>query len=123
MSTVRTVHELRRQIATLLAEEGRSIALERPGGFVRTPAGGQARSGSTTPLAPQRFWVMGTRGDTMRIPTVPGQVDVDGATLVGRWDADVKEGDTFTIDTRTFKVLLVHQDRRYETRARLEDIS
>ena len=123
MSLNRTIAELKRQTAALIAEEGRSVVLQRPGGFERTPEGGQKRSGLETALSAQRMWFKGVRFDSQTGQTSLGETEVNQFTLVGRTDADVQQDDTTTLDGRNFKVLWVHEDTRYEKRARLEEIA
>jgi len=69
------------------------------------------------------MWFKGVRFDSQTGQTSLGETEVNQFTLVGRYNADVQQDDTTTLDGRNFKVLWVHEDIRYEKRARLEEIA
>lgn len=118
MSYAAELDGLRRFTVALIASEGRPVALVRPADGVKTPEGGWKRpEGSGTSLAATRRWFQQVRGDARRILTDQGEQIVQDAVLVGRWTDDFREEDTFLANEKTYRVVWVHPDRRYEVRA------
>lgn len=122
MTYDRDLLDLKRDTALFVSEDGRQIALQRPGTFTRSPEGGQVLSGAPAALGGQRFWFQGVRTDTNLRNSDQGEREVNHLVLVGVSEADILPGDTFTLDGRNYKVVEVHNDRRYETRAWVEEV-
>jgi hypothetical protein len=105
---------LRRQTAAFIAANPVQITLNRN---VRTPNGKGGFTVSPTPQAEQTF---------RRIPVGQGQTqvssrNVDGDevqpkfVLIGYWDANIGNNDTFTLDGRNYNVDYVRDTSQYET--------
>lgn len=70
---------------------------------VRTASGGWADSETT--LASQTFkFLPASLAQQYTTPAVGGRAIVASDQLMGRWDADVEVGDTFSLDDENFEV-------------------
>lgn len=81
---------------------------------VRTPTGGYKDEERT--LVGQDFRIVGSAGlNQPEAQTNVGTVANYGIQIVGYWDADVEDGDEFTINGGRYKVTFVYPDRAYRT--------
>jgi SPP1 family predicted phage head-tail adaptor len=103
---------LRKQTAAFIRDNPVTITLNRN---VRTPNGKGGFTVTPTPQDPQTF---------RKVPVNAGQTqtrNIDGVevqpkfVLIGPYDADVTNDDTFIIDGHNYNVDFVRDDHRYET--------
>jgi hypothetical protein len=85
-------------------------------GMTRTPSGGQIK-GTPENIPEQRLYFSPTTGDPRYVQLTEGEKVETSHVLIGLPAADVKEKDEFIVHGRDFRVVEVHADRRYETRA------
>lgn len=119
MKTVSAVDANRELTQTYLEEAGIELTLKRP---VRSrTASGGLTTDSITELPPQTFALIGPQAGLRRAPEVPADVGLIASynlTLLGSYDADVKDNDTFELNGGQYRVDFVFPDHyraQYET--------
>lgn len=117
------IEALKRDTAVMIASQGRSVALVRPGTYVRTPEGGQRLSGGPAVQTAARRVVQSVVADARHYQTDMGERNECDAVMVGLHTDDIREQDEFTLDGRRYRVDWVHTDKRYEVRARCRLVS
>jgi hypothetical protein len=68
-------------------------------------------------LTPQAVFIEASRNQLPVRETVDGRTVQPTASLIGLYDMDIRNGDTFTLNQATYEVVFVYPDRSYETRA------
>lgn len=80
----------------------------------RTPSGGY--SDTERVLLAQDFRITGAPGLTGAESRVNiGEVTSYGVQIVGYWDADIQDGDTFILNGGRYKITFVYPERSYRT--------
>jgi hypothetical protein len=101
----------------IIAYEGRDVALVRPAGLIPDGAGGHARSGSPTALAPVRRWFGHPVAAPEALAGEQGEAVRRTGILVGPPGDNLHEEDRFTLDGHTWSVVTIHRPA-HEVRAR-----
>lgn len=102
----------------LIEEEGTSIKIRRLPPKTRQPDGSMKReTDEPVTLPAQRLFFSGTTADDEVRETIGGTQVVANFIIVGLPDADFDKGDSFEKWDRTFKVLKVHSDLRWQRKA------
>lgn len=116
--TLATLDAQRDATRLLIEHEGREVALKRKPGYVPDGAGGRKRKTGAAQFQGTRlrFFSSVTSEGTYFLRDV-GERYEDRHVLIGLFDDDIQEHDTFELDGRNYEVVYVHPDRRYETRA------
>jgi hypothetical protein len=107
---------MRKQTKQFIDDNPITVTLYRPGAQHSDGAGGVTWDPGTD-LAPQvmRLITKNQAGDSVSRTNVDGTTVQPDFVLLGEYDADVKNGDTFQLDGVEARVLYVRNDRRYET--------
>lgn len=90
------------------------IALTR---HTRSASGtGGFETTATQQLAEQDFALLGSQSQTApQARTEQGEITQLRIFMLGLHDADIQEGDTFTLTSGSYRVEFVHPDRSYRT--------
>lgn len=113
----------------LLAREGNDVVLSRPPKAVSDGEGGVVEpTGVPLALAAQRMFVSGvTRDSDYRqssyIVNEQGEKFVNRFVIIGMPDLDILQGDEFAWHDETIKIDMVHEDRRWQTKAEGERVT
>lgn len=103
----------RKQTAAFIAEDPVRLTLTHPatrtpdgaGGYTTTPGG---------PADPQDFRLI-IQGGNVASRNIDGAQIKPAYVMIGKHDADVKIGDTFTFNNRNYEIKYVRENRDYET--------
>jgi len=101
----------------LIAQEGQSIVLTRPGAFQDDGAGGKLRSGADTDLPAQQLFFSYLVYEPQEMDLVTGQTIYIKFVLIGMPDADITAGDYFWVDNKKHLIDNLTMHRDYERRA------
>jgi hypothetical protein len=117
MANASAIDFLKKTTDTLIAFDPTPITLTHAPAMVSNGRGGVIASGSTTTeTSPKnRFFSMTTPKETVTIKSEGREVVVDWV-LVGPFGDDIREGDTFTVGGIGYKVWIVHDDKRWQTK-------
>lgn len=115
ISDAAELSELIKTTEDLIVENGMEIILVRVV-MERTPSGGVKRR-DPTPQPPKRRYFGAVTQDPRIILDEKGDRVEARHVLVGPPEDDIKEKDTFKIGDRTFKVMELHPDVSYQTKA------
>lgn len=117
MANAQTVEFLRKTTDTLIEYEPTMVQLTHPPEMIPNGRGGLTPSGTSTaedaPVA--RFFSQTTPQEIVSIKSEGREVVVNWV-LVGPYGDDIREGDTFTVDGVEYKVWVVHDDKRWQTK-------
>lgn len=111
--------ELAELVATtfdLIELDGFDISLIR-NEWTRVPGGGVKRVDNPEPKDPVRRYFSGVAADAVRVFYSEGEQIVAAYVLIGPPGDDVQEKDEFVLNNQKFRIVEVHPDRSYETRA------
>jgi len=109
---------LQQGTSTLINQESVDIQLTRQPAWEQTEAGGVRRSsGAADILDSQSFFFGEVRSDAVEVRSDRGEAVVLRHVLIGPADADVEEGDSFSVGGRSFKVEYINPNREYQTKA------
>lgn len=102
----------------LIEYDHQSIVIRRPAEKKRQQDGSVSPEGPPpAPLAAQRLFFSGVTGDDVRVLDWEGQSVRCAFVLIGMPDADIKKGDSFGLWGRTFVVVDLHPDERWQRKA------
>lgn len=121
LSSAKMIPALIQSTATIIAQEGRTIVLERPGDPVPDGAGGfRPADPPTVAQPPLRLYysgIAGVRFNPVEHYSEQGENMRVRAVIIGMPDDDIREGDRFTVDGFTFVINFMHPNREYQTKA------
>lgn len=117
MATSTAIEFLKKTTQELISFEPTLITLTHPPALVSNGRGGLVPSGSpvteSTPVA--RFFSQTTPKEQVIVKSEGREVLVDWV-IIGLVDDDIREGDTFTVSGKNYKVWTIHEDRRWQTK-------
>lgn len=102
----------------LIAWDHQTIVINRPPALVRQTDGSMKRSsGAATTLDPQILFFSGVTADDVRMVSWQGEKINSNFILIGMPEADFQERDTFELWERSWTVVEVHKDTRWQKKA------
>jgi hypothetical protein len=108
---------LRKQTSQFIAENPTDVVITRQV-MKDDGAGGSIPDGPPSSLDPQRVRVViKSLNQQIEFRTVEGEVLKPEYSIVGEYDADIREGDSFTYDGNRIEVVFVFSIGDYERRA------
>jgi len=112
---------LRKQTIRFVKENATVVQIQRGTGMVPDGAGGWTPAPGSTPIDPQEFRliIQNTSGYTAT-RNIDGETISPAFVMIGMYDANVQEGDTFVLDGNGYRVSFVRDDKRYETWSEVE---
>jgi hypothetical protein len=86
---------------------------------VKAPDGAGGTTSTPVTLDPQRVRLISrdTVAGAQQRTTVDGKLVTPAYVLLAEYDADIKAGDSFRIDTADYEIVFVRLDKRYEVTA------
>jgi hypothetical protein len=117
MSQITELQAQQRVTDQLIKRFGRDIALIRPGAYVSDGAGGRTRSGADSHLPAVRRFFSGTVPNTNFTVRFEGERQVGRFVLVGPPNDDIQQGDYWQEGATLYRVVFIHENPEYETRA------
>lgn len=117
MANATTIEYLKKTTEALIAFEPTMVRLTHAPALVSNGRGGLTPSGSSTTesTAKARFFSQTTPKEVVMVKNEGREVVVDWV-LIGPVGDDIREGDTFTLQGVNYKVWVVHDDKRWETK-------
>jgi hypothetical protein len=107
--------ELQRQLTlAFIAADSFSVTLMRST-LTANNSGGYKRS-APTPLAPQTMRLIPSQDGSIERLTADGVAVSPSYMLMGRWDADMRRWDRFTLGGAEYEVVFINQNTQYETK-------
>ena len=108
---------LRKQTGQFIAANQLDLELHRPT-YTSDGAGGQEQGDDTVLSAQAMRLIQQAAGRfSLEERTIDGQTVTPDYVLMGKYDADMKAGDTFTLGAepdKYYEIVFVREDRRYE---------
>lgn len=111
----------RRIVREFIRVDYARVSLVRPGAKTKTAAGAWTQ-GTPTTLSPQlvRLIPAKRRYNSALVNTEAGDIEKWPYSMIGAWNLDVAEGDTFTHNGQGYKVMTIEPDREERTLVALD---
>ena len=107
---------MRKQTKHFIDDNPVTVTLNRPGSKSSDGAGGfVVAMGSDLDPQVMRLITMNQSGEAVSRSSLDGTIVQPNYVLLGEYDADINEGDTFQMQGLEARVVYVRADRRYET--------
>lgn len=118
--------ELREQIKTtddLITSNPVELVFTRPQPAADDGAGGRKPAGQDNDLPPQEVFFQAKMQNPVEVMDERGQRVLSWYVVVGRPDADMRQGDRFMHNGHEYKLAFIYPDRQYQIKAEVVRIS